>query len=156
MLRAMARVARPAFVLAWLATILASGAAVLAACGSFGVAEESPASEAGSEGAVREAGAALCEPGAFCDSFDDGKPLPRGWKAVATLGDASLTIVPDAGVGGSSALVATLVNDGKVQTALLPFEPSNACVAKGRPLTRSTFPFAAVVETRSWFSADGR
>lgn len=84
-----------------LASLAATGVAILAACActSFGAAEEAPASEAGSEAAALEAGAGadagLCAPGAFCDSFDDGQPLPRGWKSVEPSGGAALAIDKD-------------------------------------------------------------
>ena len=143
MVRAASRVLLP------LGTALAGALGMLVACGSFGAAESEAPPEAGSEAAVgvgdagTTADAGLCAPRAFCDSFDDGTPLPRGWKAVVTSGAAKLAIVPGAGVGDTSALVATFVNDSLPQSALLPLDVG----VNGPPSYDMVLAFSARVTT---------
>jgi hypothetical protein len=109
-----------------------AGSALSVACGSFGSADSSaPTPEGGSvtpggEGGAIGDGGPVCEPGAFCDSFDDDAALPRGWSVSKQQGAASLALVPGIGLNGSGALLATVVNDNNPQSARLQFEVPNS------------------------------
>jgi hypothetical protein len=94
-----------------------AGPAQLAACGSFDA--STPAAE--SEAAAADAAAAdaalddapqvdaspSCGPGAFCDSFDDDRALPRDWSSMTTRLLGTLARVPDGGTQGSGGLLAS-------------------------------------------------
>jgi len=121
--RACARVGvtRSGLLLAFVAA-LGIGVVAVAACGSFGATEtggDAAPGEASPPDGASSGDGGTCEPGAFCDFFDDDAGLPRKWTDIKQTGNSSLNLVPGVGLNGSGALVATFVPDGKPQASRL-------------------------------------
>jgi hypothetical protein len=142
--------ARLSLVRSGVALVLATtaiGAGVLVACASFDAevtpgGDASPDSALGADGGGGDASAPVCPAGGFCDSFDDDEPLPRAWGQIQTM-NAALDLVPDAGMNGSGALVATVKNDNNVQAAFLRLDLGQ----NGPPSYTAVLAFSANVMT---------